>query len=494
MSTRGAGALSGALASLALPPFNLWPLAFGALVPLTLSLTRPRLDYREVVAGGLWFGALFYGVTLHWVPFTVHGLMPLGALIGSLTIVILAAVGGVQAVALHHLVVRRGRAPVLAIPAVWVTTEVILGYAGPLAIPWTPLGLSLAAAPTLAGPAEWVGVRGLTLWIALVNGGMVQALVSRARRATALNAVAATLLALGPAVAGLVRDRGLPMSQLPPVLVGQIQIPREEMLDPDRRDQRAAEALTRLMDSVGTANAGPLVAVLPEAPFSAAWTAGVEDRTRIFARQLSLPILVGAHTLGAHVPDEGEARQRRNSVMLVDSDGTTQTVHSKTRIVPGVERPGLVAGPRGGILSIEALHLGFAICFEAAFGRDVRRLRNEGANLLVNPTNDAWLRPALPVVGSAALAQHRAHLILRAVETRMGAVRSSLGGELLAIDPDGRVLAIRPAGGEGIVTVRPSASPLATGYVRYGDVGGLAGLSLLAVLLCGRPRKVEPSG
>ena len=492
MGIRVAGALSGALAALALPPFDLWPLAFGALVPLALALSRPRLEHREVVAGGLWFGAIFYGVLLHWVPVTVHGLMPFGALFGSLSIVILAATGGVQAIVLHHLLVRRARAPILAVPAVWVTTELLLAYAGPLAIPWTPLGLSLAVVPVLAGPAEWIGVRGLSLWIALVNGGAVGALLSPTRRRARLRALATLIVALGPAIAGAVRDRSLPMSELPPVLATQIDVPRNVLMEPDLRDQRSAEALVRVLapfsqtPGEGTAAAGagrPVVAILPEAPFDERWNTGVEDQMRGIARDLGFPILVGAHVLDDGVSGEGNSEAPHNAVMLVEPDGATRLVHAKTRLVPGVERPGLLPGPRGDVLRIGGLGLGVALCFESAFGRDVRRLRKDGAELLVNPTNDGWFRPSLPGVGSAAHAQHRAHLILRAVETRMGAVRSSLGGELLGIDPDGRISVIRLAGEEGIAVVLPWVSPITTGYVLYGDAGGFAGLSLLVILL-----------
>ena len=498
MSIRVAGALSGALAALALPPFDLWPLAFGALVPLALALSRPCLEYREVVAGGLWFGAIFYGVLLHWVPFTVHGLMPFGALFGSLSITILAATGGVQAIVLHYLIGRRARTPILAVPAVWVTTEVLLAYAGPFAFPWTPLGLSLAAVPVLAGPAEWIGVRGLSLWIALVNGGVVASLLCPMRRWAGLGAIATLIVALGPAVVGVVRDQSLPMSRLPPVLVAQIDVPRNALIEPALRDQRLAEALVRIVapfsqDSAETiADVGaarPVIAILPEAPFYESWNTGVENQMRGIARELGLPILVGAHVFEDNIPGRSASEAAHNAIMLVEPDGATRLVHGKTRLVPGVERPGLLPGPRRDILQIGGLGLGVAVCFESAFGRDVRRLRKDGAELLVNPTNDGWFRPSLPGVESAAHAQHRAHLILRVVETRMGAVRSSLGGELLGIDPDGRFSVIRPVGEEGMSTVLPLVSPITTGYVLYGDAGGFAGLLFLVILLFPRRKR-----
>ncbi len=200
------------------------------------------------------------------------------------------------------------------------------------------------------------------------------------------------------------------------------------------------------------------------------------------AEELGMPLLVGAH-----VPEAASGGTApgplRNAALLVVPDGSARMVHAKVRLVPGVERPGLSSGPGGGVLRIADLRMALAICFESAFGGDIRRLRREGAELLVNPTNDGWFRPRLGGAGTAAHAQHRAHLILRSVENRMGAVRSSLGGELLAIGPDGRVVTLRPVGAESLTPMRVSTSTTMTAYTRYGDLVGLACLLLLLLLL-----------
>ena len=392
MGTRVSGALSGILAALSLPPFDLWPLAFAALTPMALALSRPGLERRDVVACGLWFGALFYGVVLHWVPFTVHELIPLGALVGSLSVILLASTCAVQAIVLRYIMVQRSRVPSLAIPAVWVTTEMFLAHTGPLAMPWAPLGLALAAVPTLAGSAEWVGVHGLSLWIALVNGCAVDAVLSRRRNRRAGMAIITVLVALAPALAGAVRANTLPTYELPPVLITQIDIPRKALLDPGLRDERAAESLTAILaswvttpDGVVEAPGRPVVAILPEAPFSDTWSRGVADRMGRLARELGFPILVGAHVSAEYAPDGEDREGLRNAIMLVEPAGTNRLVHAKARLVPGVERPGLLPGPRGAVLRIGTLDLGLAVCFESAFGGDVRRLRRDGAELLANP-------------------------------------------------------------------------------------------------------------
>src|SRR5260370_4940130 len=72
---------------------------------------------------------------------------------------------------------------------------------------------------------------------------------------------------------------------------------------------------------------------------------------------------------------------------------------------------------------------GTIICYESAFedlGRDYRRA---GAEFLVNITNDAWYGH------TAGPYQHALHLVLRAIETRMGIARAANDGISQFLDP-----------------------------------------------------------
>ena len=481
MSARGAGFASGALSALALPPFGLWPLAFVALVPLGVYLSVPLRSRDAVVRAGLWFAGVHYGVALHWIPFTLHGMMPYGALLGLLALGVLTLTGGLLVLALHRLL-DAGRSPLIAIPAVWVVAEGFLARAGPLAMPWTPLGLSLASSPALATPAEWGGVSVLTLWLGLVNGALV-CCVCRPRGRLGLRVLGSVLLVLGPALFGGVWTAGLLTEDGAPVWVAAIPMTRAELLEPERRRLAAAESLARisagLRPDLAPQTPGPVALLLPEAPFRASWSEGTEERIVPLAVEARVPVLAGSLVLAGTTPHRTPP-QLHNGVVVLDPGGRSELVHGKVRLVPGVESNSLAPGPRGGVLQLGGgLAAGFVICFEAAFGRDVRELRRAGASLLVNPSNEGWFAPELPLLGAAARAQHRAHLVLRAVETRMAVVKPSVGGELLALGPDGgTVLRLRPQNAT-VQEVAPLISPATTLYVRFGDLGGLAGLALL---------------
>ena len=488
MSARGAGALSGALAALALPPAGLWPLAFVALVPLGAYLSAPLRTGGERIHAGVWFAGVFYGIILHWVPFTLHAMTPFGALLGLLALAVLTMTGGLQTLALGRLLAA-GHSPVLTLPAVWVAAEGLLARAGPLAMPWTPLGLSLAGVPALATAAEWGGVSALTLWLGLVNGALVGCLREPVARRRRIGYLLGAVLFSAPALAGVLRMRSLPMEDGSPVWVATFGMSRAELLDPARREARAGDSLS-LISSVLQGDSGgrpPVVRgeseavalLLPEAPFAATWRAGTGARILALADEVGVPVLAGTLVRAGPASGESEA-PLRNGVMFVDTDGSAELVHGKVRLVPGVESSGLAAGPRGGVLQLEGgLSVGFVLCFESAFGSDARELRRAGGNVLVNPSNEGWFAPGLPFLGSAAHAQHRAHLVLRAVETRMAALRPSVGGELLALRPDGALLAGRRPGDGVLELIVPTTSPVTTLYVRCGDLGMLFALVLL---------------
>jgi len=520
----GAGALSGILCALAMPPFPLWPLAFVGLVPLARVIVAPGATRDVAVRNGLAFGVVFYGIQLHWVPPTLHGLVPAGAVTGVLAILILAGVAGGQAVALRHLAIRSGIPVVVALPLVWVGFEAILVRAGPLAFPWLPLGLSLGSTPAIAGIAELGGVALLTAWVVVVNGALAalspggSSLAGfEARWGGRILAVLAMAgLVVGPAAWGAWRVSALPMEELPPVQLVQIGPSRDLLLDPGRRDEAVRAAIEQVVSGsvpTGAERSGPgmpesaarvrssgdespVLIILPEAPFSARWDPEVERFFAELAVGRETPILVGSHVRGGPVADGGAGQGGQddlfNALVLLGPDHSTETVHLKGRLVPGVERPGLTSGGPGEVIELAGLRMGFLVCFEAAFGSETRRYRAAGANLLVNPSNDGWFLPRGFGRGSAAHAQHRAHLVMRAVEVRTGAVRSSIGGGLLAVGADGRILAEGTPGEAGSVTVRVRTSARPTLYARTGDVAGWLGMAGLILCLLVPIRRVLP--
>ncbi|MCL2762984.1 MAG: apolipoprotein N-acyltransferase [Treponema sp.] len=98
------------------------------------------------------------------------------------------------------------------------------------------------------------------------------------------------------------------------------------------------------------------------------------------------------------------------------------------------------------------------ICFEDTFGYLSRQFVQNGADIIVNLSNDAWSQ-SLP-----AQNQHLAMAVFRAVENRRGVVRATSSGQTCGIDPNGRIIAMAKPFTEAWLTV---AIPVVKGYTVY---------------------------
>ena len=91
------------------------------------------------------------------------------------------------------------------------------------------------------------------------------------------------------------------------------------------------------------------------------------------------------------------------------------------------------AGPPGGILTYGDRRIGPLICYDGIFPELARAAVDNGADLLVNLTNDAWYgRTSAPY-------QHLVQYVFRAVETRRSLIRATNTGISAFILPSGKI-------------------------------------------------------
>ena len=103
-------------------------------------------------------------------------------------------------------------------------------------------------------------------------------------------------------------------------------------------------------------------------------------------------------------------------------------------------RYGIVAsftpGPGAKIQQCSKVRFGISICYEETFGNLMRHNRAQGADLLVNVTNDGWYPNSL------VSQQHFDHSRLRTVEMGIPLVRAANTGVTGAVDSLGRVITL----------------------------------------------------
>ncbi len=515
MSRRRAAALI-ALGALGLlssyAPFRIPPLSFVAVTPaviLLLDATSAR-DPRRAFQLGFWYGVATNGLVLYWMVVALWHFTAFAALGYFATI---AALGLLYGLLFWFIVRVRLAVPAvplaLVFPLAWTALEWLIGHLSDIRFPWLGLGTSLADAPVLVQWADLAGARGVTCWVAWCNVMIVTAWdvgsggVGTVRWRRLGTVLATIVLAWGY---GAWRMRTLRTRDVG--LVGLIQ-PNEAY--GEKWVRPVDSVVAKLLDLTRRVRAQyrPDVIVWPEAALPGyldqqrAW----DDSIQRIAAESHTPLLVG----GLHVEWlTGGAYRTYNAAFFYDSTGAWRRwpVYEKRYLVPVVERvpfvpvswfrrvPGLARWSggfgRGRDLPVYATGIGrfgVIICYESAFEDLPRGYRRAGADFLVNITNDAWFgRTVAPY-------QHASHLVLRAIETRMGVARAANSGVSELVDPLGRVSDATELDREAIVGARLRTSDVVTLYVRLGDWVGtlcvLATLGLAGVLLVQR-RKSEP--
>jgi apolipoprotein N-acyltransferase len=185
-----------------------------------------------------------------------------------------------------------------------------------------------------------------------------------------------------------------------------------------------------------------------------------------------------------------------NAVMLYEKAENTQ-IYRKLHLVPFTEHfpyekqlPFLYqflekrddihwwkAGTEATVFTEGKLKFSTPICFEDTFGYLSRDFVRNGAELLVNLSNDAWSK-SLP-----AQNQHLAMAVFRAVENRRSMVRSTASGQTCAIDPNGRILALAPPFTEAWLYAEVPIVTAGTLYTAAGDWAGVLFTALAIALL-----------
>jgi apolipoprotein N-acyltransferase len=106
---------------------------------------------------------------------------------------------------------------------------------------------------------------------------------------------------------------------------------------------------------------------------------------------------------------------------------------------------------------------GVLICFESTFSGFTRRYVRNGADFLVNITNDGWFG------NNQGPVQHAEMAILRAVENRVTLFRAAYTGVSMVVDPVGRVTRRLGLFTEGMIYGSADRSLGGTFYTKHGD-------------------------
>jgi apolipoprotein N-acyltransferase len=229
----------------------------------------------------------------------------------------------------------------------------------------------------------------------------------------------------------------------------------------------------------------------------------VKDLLDFLADQKT-PFLIGNDDARLEVTQSGKwDRVDYNAALLMEGEEITQ-VYRKNHLVPFAEYfPYEKTFPRIYKTLVNAdthfwkpgrdkvvfrkgdLRFSAPICFEDCFGYISRDFTRNGAQFIVNLTNDAW-------AGSlSSQMQHLSMGVFRAVENRRSLVRAATSGQTCAIAPSGKILAMAPPFTETVLHAEIPLTTSRTPYTIWGDLWAiLFCFSALLLLLSGVIRSI----
>jgi apolipoprotein N-acyltransferase len=503
--------IAGAVSTLAMAPFNAWPvlfLTFPVLVWLIDGAGAGRMHGVPAAAfAGWWFGLGYFVPGLYWIgyaflvdaptfawlmPFAILGLPACLALFTALSFALARAIWTSDA------------ARVLALAAgltigEWLRGHLLTGF------PWNAFGYALTEPLALAQTASVIGLWGLTfLSVAifaspavLIDGG------SRARRPWLAPAIAAALL-LAMGVYGVIRLAQHPTRQVADVKLRIMQ----PNLSQDARFNYAAKAdVMRKYLALSDRATGPQssgvrdvnVLIWPESAFPFFLTREADAMAQIAELLPKGTVLITGAVRAPELPAGVRITRAYNSIYVIDHDGSVLSVYDKLHLVPFGEflpfqewmeklgfvqltkvQGGFIPGLRRKTMDVPgAPRMLPLICYEAVFPGDIGS-HNDRAGWMVNLTNDGWFGI------STGPYQHLQQARLRAIEEGLPLVRAANTGVSAVIDPVGRIVARLGLGVEGVLDSRLPSAIAPTIYARIGDMPAAVFVAVAIVVVIRR--------
>ncbi|UCD81586.1 MAG: apolipoprotein N-acyltransferase, partial [Desulfobacterales bacterium] len=410
---------------------------------------------------------------------------------------------------------RRGfTAALLTAPFIWVCLEYIRSNLSFLALPWALLAHSQYQVLPVIQIASVTGACGVSFVVVMVNSALVaillplvyrpgqneltyrQVVSNKGRNAVAGASavfVAVTLLYGYLKLSAPVEGKTIKIS------VVQGNIDREKKRNPLKHTryimQKYAD-LTRRASQDGAA-----MIVWPEAATPGFIFKNMTAYKEMMAiiREVKTPLLVGS----AEYPKFAKAQtksKKSNTALFFSSEGRVLGQYLKIRLVPFWEyvpyeetfkwpefivakkKASNVAGKEFTTFEIEGAKFGVVICWEIAFPWLFSRFADDGANFMINITNEGWFGE------NAAPYQMLSMSVFRAVENRVYLVRAANTGISCFIDPHGKINGrVRNNNKdiyvEGYLTQEIIALKQKTFYTAYGDIFVYLCMLVTAVVL-----------
>jgi apolipoprotein N-acyltransferase len=511
--------ISAILLILAFPDFELWFLAWVALVPLFLAIEREKDSALKSFLVGWVFGVTFFFGTCWWLtfaPITYAGMPWL--LVYFFMFCAAAAVGIFPGIfgALFSIVLKRfGSAAILSAPFLWTFTEFLrMGLTGNN---WNAIGYSQAFRIEIIQPASVGGVLLISFLVTLLNAFIAFKLLTiilsekdepKMKRRDWI--ILASVLFVLVLLFSFVKNSDLPgKSEFSLVVAVQPNVPMNGLTIEKYRQllgrhvelaENAIEQRTANSEQPTTNDRQRTTIIFPESPmiFQYGRDPELQDFLRDFAVRNNASLLFNSAEMTG-------SKRILNSAVMINETGEKIGQYDKIHLLPfgeyipfpeplASQMPAFVGnfefGKEYDLLPFGDASGGVMICFESHFGSLSREYVRRGADVLVEMTNDGYLG------NTPVLRQHLANSVFRAVETNRPLLRVTNVGVTAYINERGEVRDAADVYAEAtrVWTVSKSDGKQ-TIYVKYGEwfawLCSIVSLALIIFSFISTPRRED---
>jgi apolipoprotein N-acyltransferase len=505
-------ALSGAILSLSFRGSFPSLYAWFCLALLISSVLGAR--GRVAFFCGFLHGLVFVVTCVPWIAevLAVHGGMSRAAGWGVLLLIatVWGASIGLFGWSVQHLGRRSFTLALIAMPFLWISTEVLRAYLPEISFPWGLLGYPPAENPALLQLTSVTGIYGLSFLAAAFNSLLIwtdcadgKETLRRLRTLGSVIGVLLLVMGIGP--------HFVPKAQPHhSARVVQPNFPEQMEYVGDWYVEHKADLASLEYLSLRPSPDGqqPDLLIWPEAPapFSfqdARFGPFISHLATEFHRPVVVGIIEWKPGTQMHNGVQQPALLPYNSAAMLNEIGQRTFSYDKIHLVPFGEYEPFpfihqvvtsVSEEVGGFHKGTTRSVGrfsngdtfsVFICYEAIYPAEVRAFVKRGAQLLINISNDGWFGT------SEAAEQHFRMVRVRAVENRRWIVRDTNSGITAAIDPYGNVTRVLYRDMRDSADLRYDFRTDLTVYARLNDwfAWMCVGVSGILLILFGRSSK-----
>lgn len=476
--------ISAVLSALPLTFSSLYPLSWVSFVPLFYVVANHSGDrLRRSFGRGFLFGFIYHLCIYYWfLWFYPLDYVDLGSE-ASLAVVALAwfgislVHGALWCIPLIacHLSSKVSKCPpfLCAVAILGVLTTQKLTQISELAFPWVRISLGHYRATALIQSVSLFGPDGLDMLILAVNATLALAIVCKDKKRLAAISIAVVIF-ISNLGFGLMRLNNAQKGKELTVLTVQGSVSSEdkwswngEQICLDTYSALTKQNVTNEVDIV----------IWPESAIPISYESEKDlVEYQNLSRQIDIPLLAGIL-----IEADGKGT---NNTFLIDKNGI-EAFYTKRQLVPfgeympyqkliskffpvltelNIIEDDYVSGDSSSIMHTDYGKIGNVICFESIYPSLARQSVLDGAEIMIEATNDSWLED------SPAMQQHLAHAVFRSVENSRCFVRSANSGVSATIDSRGRIQNELSAEKQGVIKDTVYLCNEETLYTKSGDI------------------------